>query len=73
MVYCEAQQWPVYLPAVALMAPLPRMSLRHSEEVMAIDQVDQKVVTQTPTAEGGQQTIQTDSRQVTRSGPAAPR
>ena len=35
---------------------------------MAIDQVDQKVTTQTPTASGGQETVQTDSR-VTRSGP----
>ncbi len=36
---------------------------------MAIDQVDQTVVTQTPTASGGQETVQTASRQVTRSGP----
>ena len=35
---------------------------------MAIDHVDQKVTTQTPTASGGQETVQTDSR-VTRSGP----
>lgn len=37
---------------------------------MAIDhQVDRKVVTQEPTPSGGQQTVQTDSRQVTRTGP----
>ena len=36
---------------------------------MAIDQIDQKVVTQTPTAAGGQETVQTDSRQITRTGP----
>ena len=36
---------------------------------MAIEHVDQKVTTQTPTTAGGQETVQTDSRQVTRSGP----
>jgi hypothetical protein len=36
---------------------------------MAIDQVDQTVVTQTPNATGGHETVQTASRQVTRSGP----
>jgi len=36
---------------------------------MAIEHVDQKVITQTPIASGGQETVQTDSRQVTRSGP----
>jgi hypothetical protein len=39
------------------------------ENTMAIDQVDQKVVTtQAPTATG-QETVQTDSRRVTRAGP----
>ena len=32
-------------------------------------QVDQKVVTQEPTLSGGQQTIQTESRNITRTGP----
>ena len=36
---------------------------------MTTEQVDQKVITQTPTASGGQQTVQTDSSQTTRSGP----
>jgi hypothetical protein len=37
---------------------------------MAIEhQVDQKVTTQTPTTSGGQQTVQTDSRQTTTAGP----
>ena len=36
---------------------------------MAIDHVDQKVTTQTPTASGGQETVQTDSRQTTTAGP----
>ena len=37
---------------------------------MAVDhQVDQKVVTQEPTVSGGQQTVQTDSRRITRTGP----
>jgi hypothetical protein len=36
---------------------------------MTIEQVDQTVITQTPTASGGQQTVQTDSSQSTRSGP----
>ena len=36
---------------------------------MTTEHVDQKVVTQTPTASGGHQTVQTDSSQTTRSGP----
>lgn len=37
---------------------------------MTIDhEVDRKVVTQEPTPSGGQETVQTDSRQVTRTGP----
>ena len=36
---------------------------------MATEQVDQTVITQTPTTSGGQQTVQTDSSQTTRSGP----
>jgi hypothetical protein len=36
---------------------------------MTTDHVDQKVITQTPTVSGGQQTVQTDSSQTTRSGP----
>jgi hypothetical protein len=32
-------------------------------------QVDQKVVTQEPTVSGGQETVQTDSRHITRTGP----
>lgn len=36
---------------------------------MAIDQVDRTVVTQEGTAAGGQETIQTDSRRITRTGP----
>jgi len=40
---------------------------------MAIEQVDQKVVTQTPIASGGQETVQTDRQStVTTSGPSAP-
>jgi len=40
---------------------------------MAIEQVDQKVVTQTPIASGGQETVQTDRHStVTTSGPSAP-
>ena len=37
---------------------------------MTTEQVDQKVITQTPTASGGQQTVQTDSRQTTHPAPA---
>jgi len=37
---------------------------------MAVDhQVDQKVVTREPTVSGGQQTVQTDRRRITRTGP----
>jgi hypothetical protein len=36
---------------------------------MAIDQVDQSVVTQEPIATGGQATVRTDSRRTTRTGP----
>ena len=36
---------------------------------MATEQVDQTVITQTPPTSGGQQTVQTDSSQTTRSGP----
>ena len=36
---------------------------------MTTNQVDQKVVTQTPTVSGGQQTVQTDSSRTTTSGP----
>ncbi len=44
--------------------------LKASENAMAIDhQVDRKVVTQEPTVSGGQETVQTDSRRVTRTGP----
>jgi hypothetical protein len=36
---------------------------------MAIDQVDRTVVTQVPTADAGQETVRTDSRRTTRTGP----
>ena len=36
---------------------------------MAIDQVDRTVVTQEPTPTGGRETVQTDSRRTTRTGP----
>jgi hypothetical protein len=36
---------------------------------MAIDQVDRTVVTQGPTAAAGQETVRTDSRRTTRTGP----
>ncbi len=36
---------------------------------MAIDQVDRTVVTQGPTVAAGQETVRTDSRHTTRSGP----
>jgi len=36
---------------------------------MAIDQVDRTVVTQEPTATAGEQTVRTDSRHVTTTGP----
>ena len=36
---------------------------------MAIDQVDRTVVTQEPTANAGQETVRTDSRHTTRTGP----
>ena len=36
---------------------------------MAIDQVDRTVVTQTPAAPVGRETVQTDSRRITRTGP----
>jgi YGGT family len=36
---------------------------------MAIDQVDQTVVTQRPTADDGGATVRTDTRRTTRSGP----
>ena len=36
---------------------------------MAIDQVDRTVVTQGPTAAAGQETVRTDSRRITRTGP----
>jgi hypothetical protein len=38
---------------------------------MAIDQVDRTVVTQAPTPDGGQETIRTNSRHTTGSGPEA--
>jgi len=38
---------------------------------MSNDQVDRTVVTQEPTAANGQQTVQTDSRRITRTGPGA--
>jgi hypothetical protein len=38
---------------------------------MAIDQVDRTVVTETPTA-SGRETVQTDSRHTTRTGPEGP-
>jgi hypothetical protein len=40
----------------------------HTEEVMAIEQVDQSVVTQEPTSTG-QQTVRTDTSRSTTSGP----
>jgi hypothetical protein len=36
---------------------------------MTIDQVDRTVVTERPTAAAGQETVRTDSRHLTRSGP----
>lgn len=36
---------------------------------MAIDQVDRTVVTREPTATAGQQTVRTESRRISRSGP----
>ena len=39
---------------------------------MAIDQVDRTVVTQGPTLAAGQETVRTDSRHTTRTGPACP-
>jgi hypothetical protein len=36
-----------------------------------VDQVDQTVVTQEPTATAGQETVRTDSRRITRTGPGA--
>ncbi len=36
---------------------------------MTTDQIDQTVVTQTPTPAGGQETVQTERRHVTSSGP----
>jgi hypothetical protein len=38
---------------------------------MAIDQVDRTVVTQEPTATAGQQTVRTDSRRTSMTGPGA--
>ncbi len=37
---------------------------------MSINEVDETVVTQEPTPGAGQQTVRTDSRRITRSGPA---
>jgi len=39
---------------------------------MAIDQVDRTVVTQRPTLEAGQETVRTESRHTTRTGPEGP-
>ena len=39
---------------------------------MTMNQVDRTVVTEEPAAASGQQTVRTDSRQVSRSGPGAP-
>jgi hypothetical protein len=39
------------------------------ENTMAIDQVDRTVVTQESTPTGGRETVQTDSRRTTRTGP----
>ena len=36
---------------------------------MSIDQVDRTVVTQVPTVGAGQETVRTDSRRITRTGP----
>jgi hypothetical protein len=38
---------------------------------MSVDKVDRTVVTEGTTGPGGQQTMQTDSRRITRSGPGA--
>ncbi|MEO8469371.1 MAG: hypothetical protein ABI573_06850 [Chloroflexota bacterium] len=38
---------------------------------MAIDQVDQTVVTKEPPAESGQETVRTDHRRITSAGPGA--
>jgi hypothetical protein len=38
---------------------------------MASDQVDRTVVTQEPARDSGQQTVRTDSRRISRSGPGA--
>ena len=55
-------------PGVALRPRFPRMPVRLLGEVVAIDQVDRTVVTQEPTV-GGQETVRTDSRRTTESGP----
>jgi hypothetical protein len=39
---------------------------------MAIEQVDRTVVTERPVTAVGQETVQTDSRRITRTGPGAP-
>jgi len=39
---------------------------------MAIDQVDRTVVTQTPATDAVQETVRTDSRRTTRTGPGGP-
>ena len=39
---------------------------------MAIDQVDRTVVTQRPTLDAGQETVRTESRRTTRTGPEGP-
>ena len=39
---------------------------------MAIDQVDRTVVTQRPTLDEGQETVRTESRRTTRTGPEGP-
>lgn len=70
----QAQQWPVRFPAVVQFRRFPGC-LKHSEEAMAIDQIDRTVVTHTPPMPAGeqpaavQQTVQTDSRHITRSAP----
>ena len=39
---------------------------------MAIEQVDRTVITQAPAIAAGQETVQTDSQLITRTGPGAP-
>jgi hypothetical protein len=62
------QQWPECRPAVVHTASAP-LVLEAKEPDMAISETDRKVVTTEPATAAGSQTVQTESRHTTSTGP----